>query len=134
MSAVAVVNISAAATNQEPIAVPPPAASWRSARLAFERVFGSATAIAPHFGNSHVASWLPATTPNDTPSWMQSIAAAVAIIAAVNFERGIPMEPDTSTTMITLRVGAFAGTASAAVAVTHTSASTWLAPTARNWF
>ncbi len=90
-----------ASLSQVPIAVPPPARSWRTARLASARAPGSIRTIADTalgYGNARAAWSVPAMTANQVPSRIWSIAADAACWAAAN--RSPCMEPDES--MITI--------------------------------
>ena len=70
-----------ASRSHVPIAVPPPASSWRTARLASSRAARSIRTIgemALGYGKARAAWSVPAITANHVPSRIWSIAAAAA--------------------------------------------------------
>ena len=97
---------SRAADSQVPIAVPPSACSSPTRAVASARVRSSARAV-PASGYTCRARWSPAITANATPSRSSAIAAAVACRAERIFSP--PIDPETSTTMISSASAGAAG-------------------------
>jgi hypothetical protein len=118
-----------------PIAVPPDGTMFATAAFARARVWSSAGTSVWFSGNTARASSVPEITLKATPSRIASIAAEVACLAALSFPDGLTIEPEASTmTTSAAVIGAAAATGPASVAVTVTTASTSLAPSARNSF
>jgi hypothetical protein len=97
------------------------------------RVSGFATARPPSGGKTGTAWWVPATTANATPSRITSTAAAVAARASAILVRGLPIDPEQSTMMISALSASAAGPAVPAD-VTVTTALTSRPPSGRYSF